>query len=104
MCDKQDKKTKLLEDIDKTCTIYKETKGISPNRALLMMEQYGKVEAISRLVRSPNLQDGFKFLKDKGKLDKTFEAVVLKHSELFSEEVVKMAKWRLDNADNLPED
>jgi hypothetical protein len=48
-------------------------------------------EALSKPVVSPDLQNGFKVLRDKGRLDE----------ENFSEEVIQAAQWRLDNAKDL---
>jgi hypothetical protein len=41
-----------------------------------MMEQHGEIEALSRLVVSADLQQGFKVLRDRNQLDKTFESLV----------------------------
>ncbi len=66
-------------------------------RVRQMIEDYGEVAAISRLVTSPNLQQGFKVLRDHGHLDKTFEAVGVRFKCLFRPDVIEAAQWRLDH-------
>jgi hypothetical protein len=55
-------------------------------------------------MQSPNLQQGFKVLRDNHQLDKTFETLVVLFEHLFTSEAVESAQWRLDNADKLLED
>lgn len=50
---------------------------------------------------SPDLQQGFKVLRDARQIDKTFEAVVVKHQHLFPPEIVAAAQWRLEHPDDL---
>jgi hypothetical protein len=52
-------------------------------------------------VVNADLQQGFKVLRDHGRLDKTFEALVIKFQHLFKPEVVQAAKWRLENPNEL---
>ena len=66
-----------------------------------MIESLGEVTALSRLMESADLQQGFEVLRDRQQLDKTFEAVVVRHRELFSTEIVEAAEWRLANAHSL---
>lgn len=67
-----------------------------------MINRDGRVEALSRLVLSANLQNGFKILRDKDMLYFTFEAVITRHKYLFTAEALEAATWRLEHASNLP--
>ena len=60
-----------------------------------MIANYGEVEALSRLMVSADLQQGFKVLRDLNQLDKTFEALVVRFQHLFKPDVVQAAQWRL---------
>jgi hypothetical protein len=70
-------------------------------RTRTMIEMHGEVEALSRLMISPDLQQGFRVLRDRKQLDQTFEAVVVRYRDLFTDEVVQAAQWRLDNPHSL---
>lgn len=61
------------------------------------------VLVLSLLMKSPDLQQGFRVLRDSNKLEKTFESVILRHKELFEPEVIEAAKWRLDHPYDLLE-
>jgi len=50
---------------------------------------------------SPDLQQGFKVLRDREQLDKTFEAVVVRFQDLFGRDAIEAAKWRLAHPYNL---
>jgi len=65
------------------------------------IETHGEVEALSRLMVSPDLQQGFKVLRDSGQLDQTFEAVVVRFRHFFRDDVVQAAQWRLHNPHSL---
>jgi hypothetical protein len=62
-----------------------------------MIAEHGEIEALSRLMVSPDLQQGFKVLRDRKQLDKTFEAVVVRFQHLFGRDTIEAAKWRLAN-------
>lgn len=62
-----------------------------------MIEKYGYIGALSKLMKSPNLQSGFKILRDNSALDYSFEQVILNHSEEFDKNTVEVAKWRLEH-------
>lgn len=66
-----------------------------------MIEKHGYVGALSRLMKTPDLQSGFKVLRDNKALEYSFEQVILNHSEEFDRDIVAVAKWRLENADDL---
>jgi len=98
---KMQNKEQFLAEVDETLRIYEELIGQFATRTRQMIERYGKTEALSRIVISPDLQQGFKTLRDHNKLDKTFESVVVRYSNLFNPAAVQAAQWRLDNASSL---
>jgi hypothetical protein len=63
-----------------------------------MLEQYGPVEALSKLMADSKIQKGLKTLAKAGRTDISFEAVAVKHSRLFKGSIVEAAQWRLDQA------
>jgi hypothetical protein len=83
--------------VEEVIKIYEEQANHIATRTRQMLEKYGNIEAISKLVTSPDLQLGFKTLRDKNMLDDTFEHIVLEYEDKFSKDVVEAAKWRLDN-------
>ena len=91
----------LLQDIERVIVVYEEQIGFSAARTRQMIERYGAIEALSKLAVSAKLQSGFKALRDRHQLDETFEAVIVRHADLFRKEVVTAAKWRLRNAHQL---
>lgn len=91
----------LTKEIKEVLEIYERVIGHSATRTWPMLEKYGEIEALSRLVVSADLQPGFKVLRDKDLLDKTFEAVVVRFQHLFKPEVVQAAEWRLAHASDL---
>jgi hypothetical protein len=66
-----------------------------------MIDDYGGRETLSRLMKSADLQQGFKALRDSNQLNSTFEAIVVRFPGLFSPDVIEAAKWRLENAHKL---
>lgn len=89
------------KEVEKVIEFYEEIICHAASRARNMIRDYREVEAISRLVVNADLQQGFKVLRDHGRLDKTFEALVIKFQHLFKPEVVQAAKWRLENPNEL---
>ena len=87
----------LLQDVEDVIAEYEGVIGTSASRTRQMIERYGVVEALSRLMVSADLQSGFKKLRDQKKLKKTFEAVVVRHAGQFRADVVAAGKWRLEN-------
>jgi hypothetical protein len=63
-----------------------------------MREEYGTVDAISRLVVNGEIQSGFKKMSELGLIEYTIESAVLKFPNQFTKNVQKCAKWRLDQA------
>lgn len=81
--------------------LYEHENRRAATRTRLMIADRGEVDALSRLMLSPDLQQGFKVLRDSNRLAQTFESVVIRFQGLFTPEVVAAAQWRLDHADEL---
>lgn len=92
---------KLTKEVDRTIGIYQDINGEIASRTRKMIEERGVEKALSDLATSAELQLGFKTLRDAGRLDDTFEAIIIKFPELFQDRVVEAAQWRLDNSENL---
>lgn len=88
-------------DVAHTIEVYERAIRHTATRTRTMIETHGEVEALSRLMISADLQQGFKVLRDRNQLDQTFEAVVVRYQRLFTDEVVQAAQWRLDNPHSL---
>jgi len=71
-------------------------KKIYASRTWQMIKRHGIVEAIERVVKRKDETTGFQALVDVGLEDYAFEAVVLRHSENFSQEAINSSKQRLD--------
>ena len=91
----------FLAEVNEAIEVYEDAIGGFAARTRQMIDKYGAVDALSKLVQSPDLQSGFRVLRDQNELDRTFEAVIVRHPDLFQEQVVEAAQWRLDNADEL---
>ncbi len=91
----------LREDVDQVLELYEQLIGVPASRTWPMIDKYGYVGALSRLVVSADLQKGFKVLRDGNRLDETFEAVIRRHQALFTPEVLQAAQWRLDHPHHL---
>lgn len=91
----------LEQRVDETIQLYEQVTGSAATRTRGMIDRHGVVEALSRLMLSPDLQRGFRALRDNDQLEETFEAVVTRSPALFSAEVVEAARWRLDNPHGL---
>lgn len=91
----------FIAEVESAIHVYESAIGNFASHTRQMIDRLGAVEALAKLVRSPDLQSGFKVLRDQNKLDKTFESVVVRHPDLFQDQVVEAAQWRLDNADEL---
>lgn len=91
----------FVAEVEQTVAVYEETTGRPATRTRQMIERHGAASALARLVISPSLQQGFKALRDSNQLKQSFEALVLRHSSLFTAEVVAAAKWRLGSCDKL---
>ncbi|MEA2915662.1 MAG: hypothetical protein QOJ15_7743 [Bradyrhizobium sp.] len=76
--------------------------GYHPTTFVQMRERYKTVEAIRRLIRSGELQSGFKRMKELGMLEWTIERAVIQFPEHFSGEEIEAARWRLQQGAALP--
>ena len=72
------------DEVEKTIALYEETIGHFASRTRKMMARHGEIEALSLLMVSPELQKGFKALRDTAQLDKTFESIVIRFQHLFT--------------------
>lgn len=91
----------FILDVENAVSAYEEANHHFATRTREMIRTYGHVETLSRLVVTPDLQQGFEVLRDTNQLDKTFEAVILRHKALFDSEIIQAAKWRLEHPYNL---
>ncbi len=87
----------FLDDVEKAIVLYEDSIDHAATRTRQMIEENGVIEALSRLMVSPDLQQGFRVLRDSNQLDKTFESIVVKFQHLFQPDVVEAAKWRLEH-------
>ena len=93
--------TTLHDEIERAIQLYEQIIRHSATRTRQMIDRHGEIEALSRLMISPDLQQGFKALRDRGQLDLSFEAIVVRHTDEFRDDVVQAAQWRLDNPHDL---
>ena len=70
-------------------------KDYHPTAFVGMRARRGTLEAISRLVRSGDMQSGFRRMKELGLLDWTIEAAVLKFPHEFTRDDRECAFFRL---------
>ncbi|MDI5984770.1 hypothetical protein QLQ85_08205 [Halomonas sp. M4R5S39] len=89
--------TEFAQEVERTITFYEEMTGHAAARTRPMIERYGEIKALSRLMVSADLQQGFKVLRDNNQLEKSFEALVVKYQHLFQAPAVEAAQWRLSN-------
>ena len=91
----------LIAEVWRTIQVYEQLLQERAARTRKMIDDHGEIGAMSRLMQSPNLQKGFKILRDAGRLDDTFEALIVGFPGHFSTDAVEVARWRLENADRL---
>lgn len=92
---------KFAEEIEQTVKLYE---SFIPNTALMtrqMIEKYGAINAVKKLLISGKAQKGFKTLCGNGQKEQTFEALVLKYKSLFSAEEISAAEFRLNHYEEL---
>lgn len=97
----EDARMPFRDDVAQTIVIYERVNRHAATRTSSMIERHGIIEAISKLMTTAELQQGFRVLRDSGQLHRTFEAVVIRHRHLFRPDVVDAARWRLDHANEL---
>ena len=91
----------FLDEVEYAIKLYERASHHAATRTRQMIERYGEIDALSRLMVSADLQQGFRVLRDSDQLDKTFEAVVVRFGHLFKPDIVEAAQWRLDHPDEL---
>jgi vacuolar-type H+-ATPase catalytic subunit A/Vma1 len=94
-------KEKILKEIfdlevENAVSHYEKAIGRISYRTRQMLEQYGNERALSLLMDNADIQRGFRVLRNINQLDKTFEAVIVRHKNRFAAEKVEVAQWRLD--------
>src|SRR5437016_2456479 len=89
--------SQFLQEVEEAIRLYEQAIGHAAARTRPMIERLGAVEALSRLMISADLQNGFKALRDSNQLDKTFEAIVTRFPALFTSDTIQAAEWRLAN-------
>jgi hypothetical protein len=70
-------------------------KTIRASRTWPMVDEYGIIGAVERIVRRPDDASGYRVLVEMGMEDMAFEAVVLRHPDAFSREAVEHSRLRL---------
>lgn len=91
----------FLQSVEDAIVLYEKAIRHAATRTRQMIEEHGEIEALSRLMISADLQQGFKVLRDSNQLDKTFEAVVVRFKHLFKPDAIEAAQWRLANPHQL---
>ena len=81
--------------IDETIRLAGE-RGYHPTVFIGMRQAHGTVGAISRLVRTGDIQTGFTQLNALGLLDWTIEAAIERFPDLFDHNDIACAEWRLN--------
>jgi hypothetical protein len=87
----------FTQELERTILLYEDLIGHVAGRTRPMIARYGAIEALSRLMVSADLQQGFKVLRDQNLLAKSFESLVVRFEHLFKEAIVQAAQWRLDH-------
>lgn len=91
----------LQKDIEDATEKYENIIGFPAIRTRQLPEQYGYIEALSRIVVSGEIQQGFRILRNSNQLDLTFEAIVIRHKNMFRNDIVEAAIFRIENAHHL---
>jgi hypothetical protein len=60
-----------------------------------MIDEYGIIGAVERIVMRPDDATGYRVLVEMGMEDMAFEAVVLRHPEAFSQQALEHSRLRL---------
>lgn len=88
----------LVQDIERSLRVYEGLIAGTAAHTRPMLDRHGPVEALRILVESGKLQSGFKALRDASLLHESFEQLVVTHgTELFKEQTIKAAQWRLNH-------
>jgi hypothetical protein len=95
----------FTRDLIDGCRVLAKEHGYNPTYFLQMVRQHGGVEAVRRLLWSPNFQGGLTTLWEIGRLDASVEAAVLNptYAPFFTEEEQQIARKRLAALGYTPE-
>ena len=90
-----------LEDVIQVC---RRELHWNPTAAIEMIHDHGPVEAARRIVQTPGGTEGFARCWEAGRLELSFEAVILEEEvrSLFDEKVLAEAQSRLGQARSSP--
>jgi hypothetical protein len=79
---------------------YKNKKKTRASRTWPMIKRHGIIEAVERAVNRGKETQGYNYLVEMGLQEYAFEAVVVRHSELFSSECVDISTQRISEWKN----
>lgn len=93
------KEETFAKEVAETVKLYESFIPRTASKTRKMLEKYSAKNTAERLVPISEIQQEFKTLCKNGFKEKTFETLVLKYSDLFSNAIINAAKFRLDNCD-----
>ncbi len=70
-------------------------KATKASKTWPLVRRHGIIEAVERTVNQKSAISSFEVLAELGLMDFAFEAVILRHPELFSDEAIKISEERL---------
>lgn len=92
-----DLRQEFNQAVESALTEYEALIDRTATRTREMYESYGCwIAVLEKLVISHDEQQGFKTLKKNGRLDISFEQLIIDYKELFSEHAITYAQSRLD--------
>ncbi|PKH06417.1 hypothetical protein [Moritella sp. Urea-trap-13] len=73
--------------------------GYSPTVITTILRSYDAVSVAKKLIKSGTIQSGFKKLSGLGRIDLSFESIMLESDfcSLFTKEELRAAEWRLSS-------
>jgi len=88
-----------IHEINEVIDLYEDIIGHSASRTHALIKEYGNIGALEILMDNVDLQRGFKTLRDRNMLDKTFEATMVKYRNKvdFDKNAIEIAEFRLKN-------
>ncbi len=87
--------------INEGITRYASANGYQPTRFMELRRELGTVAAIEQLMTTATIQIGFVKMMRNGLSNYTCEAAILRFPELFTQEAADVAKFRLENWEQL---
>ena len=88
----------FLNDVEATLDQVDQIIGHRATLSRTMIEVHGSVGALIRLVQNEESTEYFETLRAQGRLDLTFESLVLRHPDEFPSRVVGIAKWHQERS------